>query len=266
MIEQHYAARDQVLATFERAIALTQTAGDRVYEASAMGNYGPRSGARPFRCGVVAPMPRSVEIHRELGNARSASIMLGNLGSTIWTRDISSAHGFRLGHGARGAPATRRRLHEGVTLGHLALHALVTGDWSFGARPGGGRRAHPFVRGRARVSRATRSCSSARLRGSSAIGTRPARGGASEGRVGEPAESLATLYLLDLVPPNRRRRDGHAAERVVSELWDASSNNGPGARFARARLLFVADALRTGDAGAGARAATCWISSPNGAG
>ena len=78
--------------------------------------------------------------------------------------------------------------------------------------------------------------------------------GAGDG-LGNRPESLATLHLLDLV---LRIDDGEtdAAERVVSELLDASSSTRTRALGSLARgFLFVADAIRTGDAAAGERAA-----------
>ena len=73
--------------------------------------------------------------------------------------------------------------------------------------------------------------------------------------LGNRPESLATLYLLDLV---LRIDDGEtdAAERVVVELPDASSSTRTRALGSLARgFLFVADAIRTGDPALGERAA-----------
>ena len=255
MIEQHYAARDQVLATFERAIALTQRAGDRAYEASALGNYGTALWSADHFDAAARAYARSVEIHRELGNARSASIMLGNLG----LHDLDEGHferaRFRLGH----ALAEHRRLgdslHEGVTLGHLALHALVTGDCR-SARD----RAEEGVRILSSVGERECRAHEILLLGKIAweLGDRKrARHEAERARdgLGNRPESLATLYLLDLV---LRIDDGETdvAERVVSELPDASSNTRTRALGSLARgFLFVSDAIRTGDAAMGERAA-----------
>jgi len=254
MLEQHYAARDQVLATFERAIALTQRAGDRAYEASAMGNYGTALWSADHFDAAGRAYARSVAIHRELGNARSASIMLGNLG----LHDLDEGHferaRFRLGHALTEHRRLGDALHEGVTLGHLALHALVTGDCR-SARD----RAEEGVRVLSAVGERECRAHEILLLGKIAweLGDRKrARHEAERARdgLGNRPESLATLYLLDLV---LRIDDGETdvAERIASELPDASSNTRTRALGSLAwGFLFVADAIRTGDAAMGERA------------
>jgi tetratricopeptide (TPR) repeat protein len=255
MIEQHYAARDQVLATHERAIALTQRAGDRAYEASAMGNYGTALWSADHFDAAGRAYARSLEIHRELGNARSASIMLGNLG----VHDLDEGHferaRFRLGQ----ALAEQRRLgelrHVGVTLGHLAIHALVIGDCR-SARD----RAEEGVRILSSVGERECRAHEILLLGKIAweLGDRNrARHEAERARdgLGNRPESLATLHLLDLV---LRIDDGETdtAERAATELLDASSNTRTRALGSLARgFLFVAEAIRTGDPAANERAA-----------
>jgi predicted ATPase/DNA-binding winged helix-turn-helix (wHTH) protein len=255
MIEQHYAARDQVLSTSERAIALTQRAGDRAYEASAMGNYGTALWSADHFDAAGRAYARSLEIHRELGNARSASIMLGNLG----VHDLDEGHferaRFRLGQ----ALAEQRRLgelrHVGVTLGHLALHALVVGDCRAACD-----RAEEGVRVLSSVGERECRAHEMLLLGKIAweLGDRKrARHEAERARdgLGNRPESLASLHLLDLV---LRIDDGETdtAERAMTELADASSNTRTRALGSLARgFLFVNDAIRTGDAALGERAA-----------
>jgi predicted ATPase/DNA-binding winged helix-turn-helix (wHTH) protein len=250
MIEHHYAARDQVLATHERAIALTQRAGDRAYEASAMGNYGTALWSADHFDAAGRAYARALEIHRELGNARSASIMLSNLG----LQDLDEGHferaRFRLGQ----ALAEQRRLgelrHAGVTLGHLALHSLVMGDCRT-ARD----RAEEGVRLLASVGERECRAHEILLLGKIAweLGDRArARREAERARdgLGNRAESLATLQLLDLV---LRIDEGEidAPERVLGELPDASSNTRTRALGSLAQgFLSVAQALRTGDVAA----------------
>jgi predicted ATPase/DNA-binding winged helix-turn-helix (wHTH) protein len=254
MIEQHYAARDRVLATFERAIALTQRAGDRAYEASALGNYGTALWSADRFDAAGRAYARSVEIHRELGNARSASIMLGNLG----LHDLDEGHferaRFRLGQALAEHRRLGNSLHEGVTLGHLALHALVTGDCR-SARD----RAEEGVRVLSSVGERECRAHEILLLGKIAweLGDRKrARHEAERARdgLGNRPESLATLHLLDLV---LRIDDGEAenSERIVSELPEGSSSTRARALGSLARgFLLVAEAIRTSDAATGQRA------------
>jgi predicted ATPase/DNA-binding winged helix-turn-helix (wHTH) protein/Tfp pilus assembly protein PilF len=254
MIEQHYAARDQVLATHERAIALTQRAGDRAYEASALGNYGTALWSDDHFDAAGRAYARSLQIHRQLGNARSASIILSNLG----LHDLDEGHferaRFRLGQ----ALAEQRRLgelrHVGATLGHLAIHALVVGDCR-SARD----RAEEGVRILSSVGERECRAHEILVLGKIAweLGDRTrARHEAERARdgLGNRPESLAALHLLDLV---LRIDDGETdeAEHAVSGLVDASSNSRTRALGSLARgFLFVADAIRNGDAAAGERA------------
>jgi predicted ATPase/DNA-binding winged helix-turn-helix (wHTH) protein len=254
MIEQHYAPRDNVLATFERAIALTQRAGDRAYEASATGNYGTALWSADRFDDAGRAYARSVALHRELGNVRSAAIMFGNLGLHDLDEGRFERSRFRLGQALAEHRRLGDRLHEGVTLGHLALHALVVGDCRV-ARD----RAEEGVRALASVGERECRAHEIMLLGIIAweLGDRTrARHEAERARdgLGNRPQSLATLYLLDLV---LRIDDGEIdlPERIAHELPDASSSTRSRALVRLAQgFLFVADATRSGDTAASDRA------------